>query len=234
MKKIILLTLLTIVGVLGTSQMVLADSAVLSALPASANSTVGTPFNVSVQINPANNEVCVVKGTLSFSNLTCKSITVASGLMTAVAPTCASPSFTIGIPKCSTASQSILSASVAGTQAGQGSLSFAGIKVVGVGVVVPSGLQGGTYNITAVQTTTPKTTVTQPTQQPTTQQVTTPAQQTTPNNGIPANVGAAALANTGASQWFNWLAIILIILIIIYVIYYFVTRNKKKGTFIKK
>ncbi len=238
-KKIILLTLLTIVGIMGISQVALADNPTLSILPATINSTVGTPFNASVQLNPAGNQVCVVKGTINLDGLACQSVTVASGLMTAVSPTCANPSFSIGIPKCTTVAQNILSISVLGTKDGQASLSITGAKVAGVGTYLTFNSQSGTYNITPAKATTPKTTskttttqtVTQPT---TTQPVTTPAQTTTPNSGIPANAGAAALANSGVSStWFIWILIIVVILAVIYAIYYLITR-KKKGTTIKK
>jgi hypothetical protein len=239
MKKIILLTLLTIVGIMGISQVALADNPTLSISPATANSTVGTSFNVSVQVNPAGSKVCVVKGTINLDNLNCQSITVASGLTTAVAPTCASPSFSIGIPKCTTLAQSILSISVAGSQVGQASLSTTGAKVAGVGVYLTFNSQGGTYNITTAKTTTPKTTTPTTTIKPTTTITTeptttttvttpTPTEQTTPNTTIPANAGTAALANSGASQWFNWILIIVVILIVIYAVYYFATKRKKK------
>ncbi|GEM_PF-6741584 len=248
MKKIILLTLLIIIGVLGLSRLVYADDLILSVSPASLNSAVGAPFNVSVQLNPANNEVCVVKGAISFDNLTCQSITVTDGLYAAVIPTCASPSFTLGIPRCATTVQDILSVSVEGIQAGQGALSFTGVKVIGAGADVASSWQGGAYNIiTSVQTATPSAMpeatqqVTQPTRQPTQQATTpvtsatsvTPAIPATPNNNILASTGAVGLSVAG-SRWFKFFLIALIILVIIYVIYCFVTKNKKKGTIIKR
>jgi len=232
MKKIILLTLLTIVGIMGMSQVVLADNPTLSISPATLNSTVGASFNVSAQVNPESNQVCAVRGTIVFNGLTCQSITVATGLMAVTAPTCEAPSFLIGISKCTTASQNIFSMSVKGNQAGLSTLSFTGLRIMGAGTGVSSVWYGGAYNIVAVAITQP---VPEATQQPTAQvtqptptEVTTPAQQqTTPANNIPTGVAAAGLANSGASQWFNWILIILVIFIVIYAIYYFVKRKKK-------
>jgi len=159
-KKIILLTILTVAGLLGMNQMVYADNSTLFVLPASLNSPVGAPFNVSVQLNPVSNKVCVVKGALVINNLTCQSITVANGVMVQVAPTCAAPNFTLGIAKCVTTTQNLFSVSVKGTQAGQGSIALTDIKVIGVGANVAFSLQGGVYNISAIEIVAPKTTPT--------------------------------------------------------------------------
>ncbi len=233
MKKITLLALLTIVGILGVGQMVFAASSTLSALPASLNSIVGTPFNVSVQLNPAGNKICVVKGTISLNNLTCQNITVASGIWSPVSPTCTNPKFILGIPKCTTAVQNILSVSVKGAQVGQGKLSFTEVKGIGTGAAVTLASQDGAYNITPVQATTPITTptanttqkTTQPTQQPTTQQVTTPVQQTSQG---PSTTGQqASLATTSPAKTIIIIGIVLLIIIIIGGLWYFI--NKKKN-----
>ena len=234
MKKIILLALLTVVGMLGVSQMALADNSILSVLPASQNSTVGAPFNVSLQLNPASNKVCVVQGTLSFSNLSCQSITVASGIMAQIAPTCASPSFMLGIPGCATTAQNLLSSSVEGTQAGQASLSITGIDVIGTSADVPSTSQAGNYNITNIATaqttapattpkTTPVTTVILPV--PSAQQAATPAQETTQQ---PSATGQqASLATTSPARTITIIVIVLLAIIIIGGAWYFFSKKKK-------
>jgi len=229
MKKIILLTLLTIVGVLGASQTVLADSPTLSISPATLNVASGTLFNVSAQLNASGNKICVVMGTVNFNGLTCQNITVANGLMAQSSPTCSNPSFTIGIPKCTTVSQNIFSMSVKGSQADTGILTFTGLKIIGVGNNVASVWYGGAYNITAVAQPKqqPVTQVTQPAPQPE-QQVTTPVQETAPAENIPTGVGAAALAQKVPMSWIDYIAIILVILIVVYGIYYFFAKRKKK------
>ena len=152
MKTTNALALLIIVGALGVSQMAYADSSTLSVLPASLNSTIGASFTVTVQLNPANNTVCVAKGTLLFSNVTCQSITIADGVTAQTAPTCASPNFIIGIPKCATTIQNLFSVSVKGNQDGQGNISFTGVKIIGAGADVPFTSQAGVYTIVAPQT----------------------------------------------------------------------------------
>ena len=194
MKNIIKTSIIVIVGLLVTSQVVFADSAILSALPLSASTTVGTSFNVLVQINPASNKVCIVKGIINLDNLSCQNITLAGGLMAQTVPTCAAPNFTIGIPKCVSASQNLFSVSVKGTQAGQASAFFTGVKVIGGtggGSDVAFGTQSGNYNIVAVvqepvvsTTTTP--TSTEPVIIP---EVTNPIENTGTGIEIPSGVG---------------------------------------------
>ena len=150
MKRIIISSLLVLVGVLALGQAAFAGSAVLSVSPAIATSTVGTAFNNSVQIDPVGNKVCVVKGTINLVNLTCQNITLANGVMAQTAPTCSAPSFTLGIPKCATTSQNLFSVSANGTQAGQASLSFTGVKVIGAGTDVAFSSASGTYNIVPI------------------------------------------------------------------------------------
>ena len=147
MKKIILLPLLAVAGILGMTGIVFADSTTLFISPSSLNSKVGADFSASVKINAAGNEVCVVEGTLNFDNLACQSITVADGLMAQKEPTCDSPSFLLGIPKCTTAIQNILSVSAKGVRAGRAGISVDDAGVIGVGEDVAFALQGGTYNI---------------------------------------------------------------------------------------
>ncbi len=121
--------------------------------------------------------------------------------------------------------------SVKAGSAGTASISSTGVDIIGEGVSVGSASISGNYTINAVQTTAPKPTqqVTQPTQQPT-EQVVTPVPETTPENNLPANVGAAGLATT-SSKFADYLRIGLIILIILgagYGIYYFYFVKRKK------
>jgi hypothetical protein len=148
MKKIILL--LVIVIVLFVGQNVLADTATLFVEPASVTKNVGETFNANVQVNPAGNKVCVVKGTLTFDNLTCQSVLIASGLPATITPTCESPNFSVGIPGCATSAKNILQVSVKGTKEGQGSLSFANVKIAGEGAYITFSQQPGSYTIKTV------------------------------------------------------------------------------------
>lgn len=155
MKKIILISAFVVLGFLVLGQAVYAANSTLSVLPASLDSAVGKVFNVFVQMDPAGNKICVVKGALSFDNLSCQSITVSNAVMAQTAPTCANPSFLLGIPKCVITDQNILSVSVKGDNAGTGRVSLSGVKIIGIGTDVSSNLQNGAYNITEIQTQTP-------------------------------------------------------------------------------
>ena len=212
------------------SQSVYADNSSLSVLPAIASKTVGATFNVSVSVNPQGNQVCVVKGTLNFNNLTCKGITVASGLMPQTTPTCLNPNFTLGIPRCTTAIENILTVSVKGGSVGQATASLSNAKVIGVGVLIPSSLNGGTYNIieSAVQAT-PLPTVesNQALEAATSTPTPSVSPEVTPVNSVPANVGTAGLLSV-AEPYFWPLLIIFIIIVIGYIIYWFVSKKRKK------
>jgi len=230
-KKIILLALLTVVGVFGASQMVLAADPVLSISPATLNSTVNSTFNVSVQLNPENNKVCVVTGTINFAGLSCQNITVASGLMAATAPTCASPSFIIGIPQCTTVSQNIFTMSVRGNQVGQSRLSFAGLKIIGAGSNISSIWNGGLYNIVAVNQPVPEVT-TQPTTPANTNQEVTPEPETITENDIPTGIGAegqqASLATASSSKTITIIIVILLAIAVVGGGWYMLSKRKKK------
>ena len=201
--------------------------------PTTSTINAGSNITASAVAGTSGDKICAVQGTIVFNNLTCQSITLASGMMAQTSPTCSSPSFIVGIPKCVTTDTTLFTvSSIAGT-AGKASISFSGVKLIGVGVVAGTASESGNYtvNATTIKTTPKNTTdttqtVTQPIQQTT--QTATPTQQTTPNNNLSANVGAAGLLNSGASKWFNWILIILVILIVIYAIYYFATKRKKK------
>jgi cobalamin biosynthesis Mg chelatase CobN len=237
MKKIIILSVLVAVSFVALGQVVYADTSTLSVLPASSSSNIGAAFNVSVQLNPASNKVCVVQGTLNFDNLACKSITVASGVMAQIAPTCSSPSFMLGIPGCATAVQNFLSASVAGIQAGQASLSVTGIDLIGTSADVPSSSQPGTYNITAAavkpaQKPVQKV-VAQPTAQPAVQPVTQPVAQ--PQQEAPAPVEQslevgqqASLATASSAKTVTIVIVVILAIIIIGGVWYMFGKKKNK------
>ena len=222
MKKYIL-SLVIILGIAFDGQAVLAVDATISVSPSSATKTAGPPFLVNVQADPAGNKVCVIRGSLALGNLTCQSISVASGLMAQKAPTCANPSFTIGIPKCATSALDLFSVSVKGTEAGQASLAFSGVKAISISgnnaVDVLMTSQNGTYTISAAPTQKPvqpkieEPATTETTEQPAIQQ----AEKTTQvvENIIPKEAGAASLATTMGNFFSKPITIIIAIIILI-------------------
>jgi hypothetical protein len=142
--------IIVIVGLLAISQSAFASNIILSASPLSATNTIGTNFNVTIQVDPMGNNFDVVKGTLIFDNLSCQNITPVNGLLSMVVPTCATPNFVIGIPKGTSLLQNIFSVSVRGNGAGQAKISFSGVKVIRAGVDVTFSSLVSTYNILAV------------------------------------------------------------------------------------
>ena len=147
MKKQI--TILTIALLAFSGSVAIASAAGLSISPASATKIAGDALNVSVNLSTGGNKVCVVTGTISFTNVTCQSITVASGLMAQMAPSCANPSFSIGIPSCTTADTSIISVNTVAGTAGAASVSLSDVDVIGEGKDVSTSGTGGTFTITA-------------------------------------------------------------------------------------
>lgn len=212
MKKIILFALSFVIFA-GFTQIVFADNAVLSISPASAEKTAGQTFSASLNLNPQGNQVCVVRGTLSFENLTCKSIALASGLMPQTTPTCSSPSFVLGIPRCATSAQNLLSISAKAGQAGTAKINLTGVKIIGAGVDVASSQQAGTYSITAAvqpKTTPAPTVAVSPGATP----VSTP-EATVEQAVIPNEAGAASAATTMGKLLSSPILIIVIIIILI-------------------
>jgi hypothetical protein len=242
MKKILFSALLTVVGILGASQLVYADSSILAVSPSSGTKTVGSSFNVSVRLNPSSNDVCLASGTLSFGNLTCQNITLAGGVMAQQAPTCADPTFDLGIPDCTTAAQNLFSVSAAGKKAGKASLSIAGIENIGpTGADVPSGATNGAYTIVAAKasttpntvppvTTPPPSLVGQVTPPPTPPPpVTTPTPPPTPqvNGNTSASGQQASLATASPTKTIVISVIVLLVIIIVGGTWYALTKRKK-------
>jgi hypothetical protein len=233
-KTKIILSAIVCLSVVGLAGTVNAAGASLYVSPASITKTAGNTFSASVGFTVANNKVCAVEGTLVFNNLTCQSITVATGLMAQTAPTCSDPRFVIGIPNCATSDKTLLTASVKAGSAGTASISVTGVDIIGEGVSVGSVSTKGNYTINAVPTPTPTPTptpnptqrVVEPTEQ-TTEEVVTPAEQTAQENNLTADIGTASLASAGM-KWYNYFAIAIVILVVLYGIYYFAIKRKRK------
>lgn len=150
MKNIIKTLIIVFVGLIVGGNLAFAASSELVLAPNQASSTVGSQFNVAVSVNPNGNNVCVVKGTINFSNLSCQNITLANGLMAQTVPTCAATNFTVGIPKCVSANQNLFTISVKADSVGLAGISLANVKIIGAGVDVQSSVQSGNYQIESV------------------------------------------------------------------------------------
>lgn len=230
MKKIFTTSLIVIASILSLGQVALAASATLSAQPSYSNNVLGSTFNTAVEIDPANNKVCVVKGTLAINNLTCQNITLAPGLIAQTAPTCSTPSFTVGIPRCTTSKQNLFTVSVKGNTPGQASISFSDVKVIGVGEDVAFNYQTGVYNIVAVPYKAPEIVIKKPVVEviepaaTTTISTTTLGKIVTSTKEVISNAGAILLA-IFASGYIWQLVIILVVFSLAYGIYYSAKRK---------
>ncbi len=216
-KKVILLSTLVMTGIIALTQLAYAANANISFLPATGSSNIGKTFSLSVQMDPQGNKVCVVKGTLNFTNLTCENITVASGLISQTTPTCASPNFTLGIPKCIIDLQNLMTVSALGSSVSQAKVSISGIDVIGAGTIVASTVNDGTYDIVAipVPVTTPASApakIVQNVKKPTEGQVS--AVQPIQDNNTTANPGLAALPTNNAGKLFGNSNIITVIIVV--------------------
>ncbi|HDQ16902.1 MAG TPA: hypothetical protein ENN31_02165 [Candidatus Vogelbacteria bacterium] len=169
MKKIILYSIVVVIGVVALGQVALATT--VSVHPATDNKVVGTDFNVTVNLKPEGEKICVIKGSINFNNLNCKNIVVNSDLMSQTAPSCLNPKFVLGIPGCTLNDKNLLTVSVAGISGGQAKLSLINVETIGAGMTVVSSVIDGLYNITAV--------VEQPVESPTT--TTEPVSQIAPD-----------------------------------------------------
>ncbi|MCX6736000.1 MAG: hypothetical protein NTZ13_02855 [Candidatus Parcubacteria bacterium] len=140
----------------------MAGAASVTVSPASLAKKVGDSFTVSVGVSTGGSKVCVVEGKVNLDKLSCTDITVADGLIAQTTPTCAKPSFSIGIPGCTTASKNLFSVSVKAPTVGTATLGFTGVDVVGEGISLGGSAGTGEYIITGntETTVTPTATVT--------------------------------------------------------------------------
>ena len=234
--KVIFLSLM-ILSAFSLGRSVNAANASLYISPDSGTKNSGSNFSISARVSPLGVKTCVVKGTLVFNNLSCRSITVADGIMAQSMPSCSNPHFMLGIPTCTTSDKSLFAVSVKAGSPGQASINFTGAGIIGVGVLVSSDSAGGNYTIKAVPV--PKN---EETPQPGT--TTSNEENNEINNGqtqqsqngqnISPETGTGGEGNQEAAiekvgfmkaveQWVSsnilWLVILILLLIIAYLIY---------------
>ena len=115
--------------------------------------TVNTNSNITsyVSVIPNGEKVCVVKGSLSFNNLDCKSIVMAEGLMAQKVPTCSDPNFTLGIPTCTLVNKNLLTVQSNTKNSGTANISLMNLNIIGEGVSVGSKSNNVNYTVNAPQ-----------------------------------------------------------------------------------
>ncbi len=115
--------------------------------PASLTKNVGDSFNVTVGVSASVEKVFAAEGTLNFNGLECKSITVASGLIAQLTPSCDNPHFLVGIPSGTTAGKTLITINVKAEKAGNASVTIGGVDVIGEGKSLSTASSGGSYVI---------------------------------------------------------------------------------------
>ncbi|MGI6334904.1 MAG: hypothetical protein ACOXZN_00175 [Minisyncoccales bacterium] len=115
--------------------------------------TVNTNSNITsyVSVIPNGEKVCVVKGSLSFNNLDCKSIVMAEGLMAQKVPTCSDPNFTLGIPTCTLVNKNLFTVQSNTKNSGTANISLMNLNIIGEGVSVGSKSNNVNYTVNAPQ-----------------------------------------------------------------------------------
>ena len=115
--------------------------------------TVNTNSNITsyISVIPNGEKVCVVKGSLSFNNLDCKSIVMAEGLMAQKVPTCSDPNFTLGIPTCTLVNKNLFTVQSNTKNSGTANISLINLNIIGEGVSVGSKSNNVNYTVNAPQ-----------------------------------------------------------------------------------
>lgn len=203
--------------------------------------------SISVSVATSGDKICVAKGTIVLDNLTCENITLASGIISAVTPTCSSPKFLVGIPKCTTVNSDLFIVSTKAGNVGQASISFTDVNLFGTATSISTESAKGDYKIVAVSTPNiepVKTENEKPVLTPVVNNPTAPENQVQPvvdnQNQTPAeqqNVApqtAGLIESTGAKAVLGWISknILPIAGVLVLVILYFVVKSylkKKKG-----
>lgn len=225
MKKLFLSILIAMV-VLGVGQVALAVDSSVAVSPSSATKNAGSAFSVNVNLMANSNKVCVVKGTVDFESISCNSIALGSGLMAIAAPTCSSPSFTLGIPGCTTENKTLFTISAAGNVIGSSAVNLTGVKIYGDGAVISTTAVGGAYSITQAL---PQATV-QEAQQPQqqVQEQPTESQQAPVLFDISAKQVVPKTSNFNLYVWLLGILLLVILLVILGVVEVFRRIKRKK------
>lgn len=127
-----------------------ASNSLIYISPNNLDKKVGENFVLVATVDTAGSKVCAVEGKLQLDKLSCQSIVVGEEMMAQKAPSCADPSFLLGIPNCTTVNKTLFTIVVNGNTAGAATVSFGNVDVVGEGFSLSTTSVGGNYNLTAV------------------------------------------------------------------------------------
>ncbi len=237
------IALLAFAGLVNIAQAAVAS---INVSPASLTKNVGDSFTASVVLSPAGNTVYAVEGTVAFSNLNCKSITLSDGIMAQTAPTCASPRFVLGFTSGASSDKTLFTVSLNAPSAGTATVSLSGVKIVGAGVAITSTSVSGTYTISALPVVAPKliATVVTPVVKPIAKKVVAPVSatnavtpesivapvvvaETAPVEETKSNNQQAQVADVSSGLSGAWIIVLGLVLAVLFGGYIFFRRNKK-------
>lgn len=127
-----------------------ASNSLIYISPNNLDKKVGESFVLVTTVDTAGSKVCAVEGKLQLDKLTCQNIVVGEEMMAQKSPSCADPSFLLGIPNCTTVNKTLFTVVVKGNSVGEATASFTGVDVVGEGFSLSTTSVGGNYNLSAV------------------------------------------------------------------------------------
>lgn len=236
-----------LIAVFGFANSIEAANPSIYVSPASLSKKVGDVFDISVEINPAGEKVCMVEGKLVLDKLSCQSVSPNSDLMASPDNklTCSNLYFSLGIPTCTTENKILFTVTVKAKDAGTAVANFSGVDIIGEGVSVPSTFSGGTYTLTVLgEEVIPEEDII-PEKDVTSEEGVTPEEGITPEEeeeeivigpeeeeivketSFLAAVGSIVTLGTD-SVWIGILVVIVVLAILIYLIYYFIQKSRKK------
>lgn len=110
---------------------------------------IGDSFDINVNVNPGDENVCVIEGRINLSKLSCQSITLENGILALDYPTCQSPDFLIGILNCTNEIKELFTIEAEPISLGEGSVSFSNVDIISEGYSVPFTASEFQYDISA-------------------------------------------------------------------------------------
>ncbi len=132
-----------------------ASNSLIYITPNNLNKKVGDAFVLVATVDTAGSKVCAVEGTLQLDKLSCQNIVLGEGIMAQKQPSCADPSFLLGIPSCTIVNKALFTVAVKGEKVGNATVGFADVDVIGEGFSLSNTSVGGNYNLSAVSTVKP-------------------------------------------------------------------------------
>lgn len=128
-----------------------ADTVSVYITPSSITKSPGAVFDATVRVSNSAVKVYAVEGTLVFNNMTCKNITITSGLMAQSVPTCANPYFLIGSTTGMSTDSPLMTVSVKAGASGSGSILVSDPDIIGDGISLSKVSTPATYTISALK-----------------------------------------------------------------------------------